>query len=391
MLALFPELVPSTRKQRINKWELELPRQTHWKEPTFDAIGVGGAAQGRHYIGEEARDSAVVMQTTKDWADNVNSLLTRLRLDGWDLTGTRWSLDDVYDHMMHRYGIKWAQSYTPALDNNRERIKDGIAVAYIRSAIENGVPIFPEEFTLEDLAVIRENRKVWAAQYANNPLDEEFLEFRAKWLKFYNLAPNGDIIVFEGEKGRRRIRPYDLDRVILVDPSMGEDDDADETGIVVTGTDNKHNIFVLETIKKRLKPPELIRELFRLYTKYWPRLISIEKVNFSGTYHYWFQEECNRLKVYPSIYEYRVGRKQKMKRVRGLANFGAAGQIYCLEGMHDLREEWERFGVIKKYHLLDAFAQGPEVWIKGNDAKEVESRETAVQIAQDHRSEITGY
>jgi hypothetical protein len=157
---------------------------------------------------------------------------------------------------------------------------------------------------------------------------------------------------------------------------MGEDDDADETGIVVTGTDNKHNIFVLETI---------------LYTKYWPRLISIEKVNFSGTYHYWFQEECNRLKVYPSIYEYRVGRKQKMKRVRGLANFGAAGQIYCLEGMHDLREEWERFGVIKKYHLLDAFAQGPEVWIKGNDAKEVESRETAVQIAQDHRSEITGY
>lgn len=399
MLALFPELVPSTRVQRINKWELELPRRTHWKEPTFDAIGVGGAAQGRHYhrlklddiIGEDARDSAVVMQTTKDWIDNVNSLLTRLKLDGWDLTGTRWSLDDVYDHMMHRYGINWAKSFTPALDNNRERIKDGLAVAYIRSAIEGGQPIFEEEFTLQDLAVIRENKKVWAAQYANNPLDEEFLEFRPGWLKFYNIAPNGDIIVFEGKQGRRRIRPHDLDRVILIDPSMGEDPSSDESGIVVTGTDSRHNIYILEAYKKRLKPPELIREMFRLYTKYWPRLISIEKVNFSGTYHYWFKEECNRLKVYPSVYEYRVGRKQKLARVRGLANFGAAGQIYCLEGQHDFREEWERFGVIKSYHILDALAQGPEVWIKGNDVKEVESREQAEQIAMNHRSELTGY
>ena len=49
LIALFPECVPNPRVQRINKSELELPRQSFWAEPTFDTIGVGGRSQGRHY------------------------------------------------------------------------------------------------------------------------------------------------------------------------------------------------------------------------------------------------------------------------------------------------------------------------------------------------------
>ncbi len=400
MLALFPELVPSRSKQRINKWELELPRQRHWKEPTFDAIGIGGAEQGRHYhkvkmddiIGKEARDSATVMGGVIDTFDNINSLLTRIRFDGFDLTGTRWSLADVYAHAIMKYGLKFAESFIPAMDVNKEPVPEGIAVAYIRAAVENGVPIFQEEFTLEDLAVIRKNKKIWNAQYANNPLDEDLLEFSPKWLKFYNVAVNGDLVIFEGKQGRRRICPRNLDRVVLVDPSMGEDESADETGIIVTGTDNKDNIFVLETVKKRLRPPDFIKELFRLYTKYWPRVIAIEKVNFSGIYAYWFKAECDRLRIYPSIYDYKPGSKRsKAARVRALANYGAAGQIYCLEGHEDLRNEWDKFGVIRSFHLLDAFAQGPEVWRKGPTVEDVRHTQQAYERIEESRSEITGY
>jgi phage terminase large subunit-like protein len=400
MLALFPELVPSPRKQRINKWELELPRRRGWKEPTFDAIGIGGAEQGRHYhkvkmddiIGKEARDSVTVMSGVIDTFDNINSLMTRPRFDGFDLTGTRWSLADVYAHALEKYGLKFAQSFIPAVMGNKEPIPEGIAVAYIRAAVENDEPIFSEEFTLEDLAIIRKNKKVWNAQYANNPLDDDLLEFSPKWLKFYNVAINGDLIIFEGKMGRRRISPRNLDRVVLIDPSMGENPDSDETGIVVTGTDNKNNIFILETIRKRLRPPELIKELFRLYTKYWPRTIAIEKVNFSGIYAYWFKAECDRLKVYPSITDYSPGSKRsKEARVRGLANYGAAGQIYCMEGHTEFRDEWEKFGAITKYHLLDAFAQGPEVWRQGPKPEDVRHIARAYEIIEQHRSELTGY
>lgn len=399
MLALFPELVPSRRKQRVNKLELELPRTQYHKEPTFDVIGVGGAAQGRHYhrlklddlVGEDARDSLTVMRRTLDWFDNVHSLLTRLKLDGWDLTGTRWALHDVYSHALKKYGVKYAQSVLRAMAKNREKIEEGIAVCYARGAIENGLPIFPEEFSLEDLEVIRKNRKVWAAQYANNPLDDDLTEFSAKWLKFYNVHPSGDLIIFEGEKGLRRLSVRSLDRTILIDPSMGETDDADETGIVVCGTDFKNNIYVLETIRKRLKPPDFIRTLMQLYMKWWPRVVAIEDVNFSGIYKYWFDLECARLRIYPNIFPYKVRGRAKEARVRGLANFGAAGQIYCLEGMNDFRDEWEAFGVIDKYHLLDALAQGPEVWQPGLRKEDVRAQLRAEKYIEEQRSMETGY
>ncbi len=113
LMALFPECIPSKNLERINKWQLELPRTVHHKEATFSTIGSGGAAQGGHYnwlklddlIGEKARDSETVMRTTLNWFDNINSLLTEFEIDGWDLTGTRWAFNDVYSHAMEMYGI----------------------------------------------------------------------------------------------------------------------------------------------------------------------------------------------------------------------------------------------------------------------------------------------
>jgi phage terminase large subunit-like protein len=399
MLALFPECIPTRRNQRINTLELELPRQTHWKEPTFDVIGAGGAAQGRHYhrlklddlIGEKARESQTIMQTVLDWMDNVNSLLTRPRLDGWDLIGTRWTLFDVYSHVFDRYGVDFENSILNAVDQDKERLRAGLLAGYVRSAIEFGEIIFPEEFTMEFFEVLMQNRKVWAAQYANNPLDESLTEFSSKWLKFYNVTQDGDLVIFEGDHGVRRVKTAQLDRVVLIDPSMGESEDADETGIVVTGTDNKNNIYVLETIRKRLKPHELIRTMFELNARWYPRLISVEEVNFSAVYRYWFEQECERLKIHPSIHGYKTHQRQKESRVRGLGPLGIAGQIFVAENMHEFREEWERFGVTKNFHLLDAMAQGKDVWQAGMIEADAKTYAQAEKKIVEMRSAYTGY
>ena len=288
MLAFFPECIPTRRRQRINTLELELPRDTHWKEPTFDVIGAGGAAQGRHYhrlklddlIGEKARESRTIMSGVLEWFDNVNSLLTRPKIDGWDLIGTRWAMFDVYSHAIEMYGVDKVMSVLNAVDQNKEQFDEGILVTYIRSAIEDGKIIFPEEFSMNQFRILMKNRKVWASQYVNNPLDSALTEFDAKWLKFYNVASNGDLIIFEGDVSRR-VRPDQMDRVVLIDPSMGEDIESDETGIVVTGTDSHNNVYILETIRKHLKPHELIAKMFELNGRWYPRLFSVEEVNFS--------------------------------------------------------------------------------------------------------------
>jgi len=404
MLALFPECIPTRRQQRINTLELELPRQEHWKEPTFDVIGAGGAAQGRHYhklklddlIGEKARESLTIMSNIVDWFDNIKSLLTRPRLDGWDLVGTRWSMFDVYAHALEMYGVDKEASVLNAVNLEKEHFEAGVLVAYIRSAIEDGKIIFPEENSMEDYMILMKNRKVWAAQYVNNPLDSSLTEFDAQWLKFYNVTPEGDLIVFEGvnedkERLTRKVRPENLDRVVLIDPSMGEDIESDETGIVVTGVDRHNNIYILETIRKRLKPHELIRTMFELNSKWVPRTFSVEEVNFSAIYRYWFTQECDRVGIHPNVEAYKTQSRVKGARVKALGPLAIAGQIYCAEGMYEFREEWERFGVIRKFHLLDALAQGPEVWRAGSIDEDMRDYQSATRKVMELRSAVTGY
>ena len=403
MLALYPELIPSPRIQRMNKLELELPRSKHHREPTFDTIGVGGAAQSRHYnwlklddlVGEKARDSLTVMNSVLQWFDNNRSLLTRLKIDGWDLVGTRWAATDVYSHAIKMYGVNKKLSILNVYSEEEvERMEEGQLVIYARGALENGLPIFPEEFALEDLLSIRKNKRVWAAQYANNPKDGELTKLDPNHLRFYNIASGDKIVVFDDAGGSRTIRTSELDRVVMIDPSVGETTSADESGFVVTGTDSKMNIYVLEAYKKTLRPPDLMDELLRLYTKWNPRLISIEDFAFQAVLKYWFSEKCKNLGIRPAIYPFKDksggGKRSKPARIEGLSNYAAGGQLYVLQGMHQLRDEWEWFPLGDSEHILDALAQGPEVWTPAV-VKTKEEVEKAVQLLMEDRDEVTGY
>lgn len=398
MLAFFPEMIPSKNEHRMNKWELELPRTEHHKEATFSTGSSGGAEQGAHYnwakpddlIGKEARESPSVMGKVLDLFDNLNSLLTRLEVDGWDLTGTRWAYADVYSHALSRYGISTEGSVLNCLpQRDIEKYQGGLLKVYARGAIENNQPIFPEQFTMERLNVLRKNAVVWAAQYANNPTDSGLNEFG--WpLKFYNVGSNGRLVVFAGDTSFSRSL-HDLDICVLCDPSMGQNENADETGIVVTGVDEKNNIFILETVKKRLKPPALLDELYRLYYKYRPRVISIEEVNFSGIYKYWIEDRSKSTQIFLPIRSYKTENRRKPVRIRGLAHFFSAGQVYVAEMMHDFRDEYEQFPLGDSQHLLDALAQGPTFWSRGVSAKEVEEQKQAVANMEIERSIQTGY
>jgi hypothetical protein len=401
MLALYPELIPSPRVQRMNKLELELPRDQHHREPTFDAIGVSGAAQSRHYnwlkmddlVGREARDSMTVMASVRSWFDNTFSLLTRPKLDGWDLIGTRWSTDDVYGHAERMYGVNRVKSILRAYDQRDiEKMSDGQLCIYARGAVEDGLPVFPEEFAIEDLNRLRRNPQIWAAQYANNPREAETYQLQPKWLRFYNVGAGDKLVVFTPD-GSRSVRTRDLDRVILIDPSLGESNKSDEAGFVVTGTDEKLNVYVLEAYRKRLKPPDLMDELIRLYVKWNPRLISLEEVAFQAVLKYWFEEKCKGLGIFPSIYGYKPGpNRSKAGRIQKLGNYGAAGQLYCLEGMHQLRDEWEYWHPKAEVdHLLDALAQGPEVWAPGRDQETPDDVERKIRELSEDRDELTGY
>ena len=190
LMALFPECIPDKRRQRINLNELELPRSEHWAEPTFDTMGVGGRAQGRHYnkiklddiFGDKARDSKTEAERTIQWFDNIQSFLVSLGRDKIHLVGTRYSLNDIYAHAFEQYGDRMLRYIRRVEERNEEGL--------LR-------PIFPERFTKDSLEILRKNPVVWASQYINDPV-AGLAQFDPSWKRFYEWVGDNKIAIFSG-------------------------------------------------------------------------------------------------------------------------------------------------------------------------------------------------
>lgn len=376
LMGLFPECVPTIRKHRINKHELELPRQGIWNEATFDTMGVGGKSQGRHYdylklddlIGDKARDSKAEMKSAKDWIDNIQAFFTEFTKGKMDIIGTRWAFDDLYSHLHTMYGsalLKYIRS--------AEERKDGILK-----------PIFPEAFTSESFSIIKKNRKVWTAQYANDP-ESGATEFDKAWKKYYRWRGYNRLSIGEDEN-MQHFNVMELDRCILIDPAM-----SGKAGFIVTGSNKDDKIFILEAKKNEWRPPELVDYIFASVSRWQPRLVAIEEVLFSGLFQHWLKREMSDRGIRFNIIPVRTGGKQKEARVKGLANYFAAGSIFFNETQEDLIEEYDMFGATNDYHLLDALAYGPEVWVRPFGKDRWDSLHEAEQLLLANRDSETGY
>jgi hypothetical protein len=361
LMALFPECVPNARKHKINKNELELPRSERWPEPTIDTMGVGGKSQGRHYnylklddlFGDKARDSDAERKTTLDWFDNVQSFFSYHSKDKFDLVGTRWSLDDLYSHAHTAYGSELKKYIRPI----EEFVKDSEGLVTKRI-------IFPEEFSEKKLEILKKNRKIYTAQYLNDPR-EGSNEFDPLWVRYfewvdrYTIQPKLNLCDVSGKRldDGPSISIADLDKLIFVDPAMTGD-----YGYVVTGTDSKKRNFVLNAIQKNWTPPKFVDFIFSEVMKWNPRFVGIESVLFSALYEHYFIAEQQLRNFRFKLEPFKIGNKEKPIRVSGLSPYFSGGQIFFHESQADLIEQYNYYGSIQEYHILDALANGPKYW-----------------------------
>lgn len=359
LMGLFPEAVPSVRKNRINKWELELPRSTAGNpEPTIDTLGVGGKSQGRHYnyiklddiYGDKARDSAAESATTKEWFDNIQAFFSHFSKDHMDLIGTRYSYDDIYAHAEERYG-KQLIVYRRKIEEQDPRYPHDKSKTIIT---------FPEEFTVESLAILKQNKKIYTAQYLNDP-DVDGAGFDQEHIHYFYWTSLTTLVIFEGEERHRtEIHIRDLDICILIDPGVNK-----SGGFTVTGMDNHGRVFVLVAIRLDLKPPDFVELTFSQVMRWQPRVVAIESDVFANTYQYWFASEMGKRGIRFKIEPVMTRQRSKDLRISGLSNYMAAGQFYVNEKQEDLNRELKTWGKSKNIHILDALAYGPEVWRPG--------------------------
>lgn len=352
LMGIYPELVPKPGIQKMNLSELGLPRDIIEKEQTFNATGVSGAIQSAHFnyikaddlYGENERDSPTEREKLLQWIDNMQALLVTMKTDHIDFIGTRWAFDDCFAHIEKNY--------------------EGRLKRYVRGAEEivvdsegkkEKLPIFPEQFSTESFEILKKNKKVWSAQYANDP-SEGSTKWKETWLKYYNRKNLREIVVFDGDD-RRTVDIFSLDRILFIDPAPKYN-----SGIVLTGTDSRSKIYVIEAECPEYNPTLLTNRVFQLVLKYTPRIVVIEDVLFSVVYSHWWTREMALRRIKFKVENAKTGGKSKDIRIDALENYYNTGQIYVNPEHTEFIEEFRQYGAVINVHMHDALAYGPRYW-----------------------------
>lgn len=386
LMKLFPECIPKKNSERINKGELELPRDSHWKEATFSTMGVGGRSQGAHFnylklddlIGDKARDSETDMQKAKDWIDNIQSFFSKFKDDKLDLIGTRWANDDLYDHFQERYG--------KALKIYRRRVEETNPSTGLKE------PIFPEEVDSLSLSILRKNRKIFSAQYENDP-DSGSTKFNASDITYFEWQDDRTVINFEK---KRYVKLDQCNITFLIDPAV-----SGPTGFNVTATDQYGDNYLLKSIQEEWSPPQFTHFIFMEVLKWRPRTVAIEEVLFSELFRHWWMTEMKLRNFRFHITSVKVNQRTKEYRVDGLATPLSNHEIIFNEKYYsrslnkedsDIIYQVKKFGSIKSYHVLDALGYGPEVWIPATNYKYHHDRmKQEEERLKNSRCAISGY
>lgn len=178
--ALWPDVCWENPKKQSPMWNaggMMLPRSADldYPEGSIEVIGVGGAVTGRHYdvmlkddlVTLEAANSAIVMHAAIEWHKSSRALFDDIDRGLEFIIGTRWAVYDLYDDI---------QKNDPSVE------------VLVRSAIEDGIPIFPEMFSLASLQQLRKELGVlFPLLYLNTAVDASISDFHVPDIRHYEV------------------------------------------------------------------------------------------------------------------------------------------------------------------------------------------------------------
>jgi len=344
---LYPELHPEL-SNRWNKEEACLPRQIDWPEATWTAAGWDTKVTSGHFdwivfddlVDEETYESPELMHKLNSRFEQREGLL-RPPIEERDIivVGNHWSNIDLASYIIEKH-----PEYR----------------VYYRQAIEGGLPIFPEMYSLKWLHQKQEaDPYVFATQWMNDPVDATIAELKKAWIKYYT-RDNDGVILPDGEKVYfRQMNIYGA-----LDPrhslSHGRVEKlGSRNAITICGIDHKSRRYLLEEWAKRCDPVETLRALLDIWNRW--REHGLLKIGIEA---YGFQESLAPLadeiwknEPYKPVVEplKKDTVRSKENRIRSGTQFFRTGQAYIHFDHSDFKEEFGFFPGGKTKDLLDAW------------------------------------
>ena len=318
------------------------------KEPTILTTGVEAETTGGHFdliilddlTGLQNSQTPEQREKTKRFR---RSMINLLEPRGGMLieVGTRWHLDDTFSVIFEK-----EMKYYDVL---------------IKKVVENGKLIFPKKFAkkfdpikkdwldVEDPACMDyvEHLKggmpldEFSAQYLNEPFSNENQLFKPEMFKYWNERPEG---LYVG---------------MAIDLAISEINTADETAIIIGGMDSEWRPYVLDYLKGRWRPSDIIDNIFQMQEKWKPYAVGMETNGFQRVLKLACEEEMRKRRRYFVIDEIRNGpERSKEQRIKTLEPFYRNGVMTHAAWMKgkDLEIQLQTFPKGKRDDLIDALS-----------------------------------
>jgi hypothetical protein len=383
---VFHDIIPANfNKVTWNQYEMEAKRTSISRDPTIDAIGAMGGAESRHYhvikaddiVTEKAIRSDLEMQKLTEWAGGLESLLVSEKEGEIDLIGSRKKKGDTYEFLEDYFAKDAVEEPLGPFATKRGRL-----VIFSRGARdEGGDPIFPEKVTREHLdSMQRYFPERYHAQMANSPKSTGVNTFDFDSLRYFQWTENGNIrCVYKGEI-LQEVSPWDLERIVVYDPSVAEKQKSSKNAIHVLAKGSGPFRFVLESRVEHIPPNEVVEYLFEMDKKWHPSFFSIEKRGLQGWVKYHLNDMAEQKGLpYLQIMEWPPkgdpsGQWAKTEHIRGLQPVVRSNNLWVHETQRDLLEEIEFYPNVRWDDGLDALSQGLTYWPLMLDELELKGR-----------------
>lgn len=365
--ACFPEIARDGTEPRWTNDCLTIRRvgpRRRDAEGTFEAIGVGGALQSRHYktvweddlVGENARRSDKVMADTIGWHGRLSGAFENASTAECFLISNRWGFADLNSFV--RENEPEVQFYTRAAWETR----DGEEVS-----------IFPEQYSIEFLKKLQDSgsmsRYDFACQYLNSPTLPGEKELDLTKRHFYTVNPDGQIKCSCGGT----YYPSQLLRYMHYDPYNAKASSTSCPALAVVGTSSDEHVFLLAGWTNKGSYANIFSKIFEFNDHYHPKLFTYEDVGHQNMAEYHWKEisrtaeykAANHLKP-PQILGVKTGNRSKEARIRDhffpiieQRKFSTRKSLTTLDSQ---LETFPNKVFDHDYDLLDCLAQGAPHW-----------------------------
>ena len=327
---IFPEVSLAEDSQAIGKFNTN-------QDGIYIATGIGGAITGRGadllLIDDPVRnrkdaDSEVIRENIWEWY--TSTARSRLMPNGAIvIIQTRWHKDDLSGRLLKQMsegkGEQWEIIDLPAIANRNEEHR------------KEGDPLWPEMWSLEELQKTRAaiGEREWYCLYQQTPMDPENQIFHAEYFRYYEQLPEGE-----------------LTTLMAVDPAFKKSKKSDYSAICVVA---KHHdkTYVLDYVRAKLNPSELITEIIRMWKKWKPFKLGIEAFAAQTVIGFYLRERAAGENI-GIDYEEILQKDDKLTKIKRLEPYFRDGKILIKKHMTELEKELLSFPQGDHDDLIDS-------------------------------------